>query len=328
VPGGLYHVILRGNHRQPIFLAQSDRTMLDDVVAESLARFGARVHAYCWMTNHVHLAVQVADTPLGPLVQRIAGQYARRVQQRLPTTGHLFEGRYRAVLVDADDHLLRLTRYIHLNPVRAGMVSDPADYAWSGHRAYLGLADVPWLTTDFTLRGLGANVASARRAYAKVIALGGDPEDSVQYSRGVPGDCRVLGPDGFLKQLAARRAQARARRPEPGRGSDQDRPSLEQLVREVAAECGISVAAMTSASRSAPLTRARCAVAERALACGVASLSAVARRLNRSHSSLCEALERTRRRRLAAEQPGPADPAGAMGASDPTDPTDPTTGTS
>lgn len=316
VPGGLYHVILRGNHRQPIFLAPSDRTMLDDLVAESLARFGARVHAYCWMTNHVHLAVQVADTPLGPLVQRIAGQYARRVQQRLPTTGHLFEGRYRAVLVDADDHLLRLTRYIHLNPVRAEMVSDPADYPWSGHRAYLGLADVPWLTTDFTLRGLGANVASARRAYARVIALGGDPEDSVQYSRGVPGDCRVLGPDRFLKQLAARQAKARARRPEPGRGSDHDRPSLEQLVHEVASECGISVAAMTSASRSAPLTHARCVVAERALARGVASLSAVARHLNRSHSSLCEALERTRRRRLAAERPGPADP------------TDPTTGTS
>ena len=316
VSGGLYHVILRGNHRQPIFLAPSDRTMLDDLVAESLARFGARVHAYCWMTNHVHLAVQVADTPLGPLVQRIAGQYARRVQQRLPTTGHLFEGRYRAILVDADDHLLRLTRYIHLNPVRAGLASDPADYAWSGHRAYLGLADVPWLTTDFTLRGLGANVASARRAYAKVIALGGDPEDSVQYSRGVPGDCRVLGPDRFLQQLAARQAPARARRPEPGRGSDHDRPSLEQLVHEVSTECGISVAAVTSASRSAPLTRARCAVAERALACGVASLSAVARRLNRSHSSLCEALARTRRRRLAAERPGP------------TDPTDPTTGTS
>ena len=326
VPGGVYHVVLRGNHRQPIFLAPSDRGMLDDLVAESLVRFGARVHAYCWMTNHVHLAIQVADTPLGPLAQRIAGRYARRLQQRLPTTGHLFEGRYRAVLVDADDHLLRLTRYIHLNPVRAGMVTDPADYPWSGHRAYLGLAHVPWLTTNFTLRVLGANLASARRAYSRMIALGGDPEDSRDFSRGAPADCRVLGPDRFLKRLATKRVETRVRSGPPGRGPaagsglelrlalGHDRPSLEQLLHKVAAECGVSVAAMTSASRSPVLTRARCAVAERALACGVASLSAVARRLNRSHSSLCEALERTRRR--AAERSGRADP------------TDPTTGTS
>jgi len=320
VPGGLYHVALRGNHRQPIFLAPSDRKMLDDLVAETLARFGARVHAYCWMTNHVHLAVQVADTPLGPLVQRIAGQYARRLQQRLPTTGHLFEGRYRAVLVDADDHLLRLTRYIHLNPVRAGIVTDPVRYPWSGHRAYLGLADVPWLTTDFTLRVLGANVASARRAYARMVALGGDPEDSLEFRRGVSGDHRVLGPDRFLTQLAVKRVEARGQNGPVG----QDRPSLEQLIDEASAECGVSVAAMMSASRSPALTRARCVVAERAIACGAASLSAVARRLNRSHSSLCEALERSRRRR-AADRPTPADPSGAT---DVPDPTDPTTGTS
>lgn len=119
----------------------------------------------------------------GPLVQRIAGRYARRLQRRLPTTGHLFEGRYRAVLVDADDHLLRLTRYIHLNPLRAGMVADPANYPWSGHLACLGIEDVPWLTTDLTLRVLGADVTSARRAYARMIALGGDPDDSVQNAR-------------------------------------------------------------------------------------------------------------------------------------------------
>ena len=92
------------------------------------------------MSNHLHLALQVADAPLGPIVRRIAGVYARRIQQRLPTTGHLFERRYRSVLVDADTHLLRLVRYIHLNPLRAGLVADPADYPWSGHRAYLGLS--------------------------------------------------------------------------------------------------------------------------------------------------------------------------------------------
>jgi REP element-mobilizing transposase RayT len=286
VPGGVYHVILRGNHRQAVFIEPSDRAMLDDLVAETLERFDARAHAYCWMTNHMHLALQVADAPLGPIVRRIAGVYARRIQRRLPTTGHLFERRYRSVLVDADAHLLRLVRYIHLNPLRAGLVADPADYPWSGHRAYLGLASVPWLTTEFTLRLLGTNRNSARRAYSRLISAGGDPDDSAQFSRGMPGDTRVLGDDGFLARVSATR-----KRPPP-KGSCP--PTLEQLIATVAKNAGCTVEALASASRARAVVDARCQVAERALASGVASISEIARRLNRSHSSLIEAVQRRR----------------------------------
>ena len=293
VPGGLYHVVLRGNHRQPIFHEPSDRTLLEDLVAEGLERFGARVHAYCWMTNHVHLAVQVADTPLGPLMQRIASQYARRLQQRVPTTGHLFERRYRAVLVDADAHLLRLTRYIHLNPVRAGLVTDPAAYPWSGHRAYLGLGRVPWLSTEFVLRILGADIPSARRAYQHLLSLGSDPDDSAQFNRGTAGDGRVLAGDRFGETAVSRLRAGRDPAAADGDGAD----PLEQLIAETAAELGVSADAMGSAARTRALAHARCIVAERARAAGLASVSTIARRFNRSHSSLFEALERRRRRR-------------------------------
>ncbi len=286
VPGGVYHVILRGNHREPIFGEPADRDMLDALVAETLERYGARAHAYCWMSNHLHLALQIADAPLGPIVRRIAGVYARRIQRRLPTTGHLFERRYRSVLVDADTHLLRLVRYIHLNPLRAGLVADPADYPWSGHRAYLGLAAIPWLTTDFTLRLLGTNRHSARRAYARLISSGGDPDDSARFSRGMSADTRVLGDDGFL----ARVTTTRKRIPQTG----SSRPTLEQLVSAAAKEAGCTVEALASASKARALADARCHVAERALADGVASISEIARRLNRSHSSLIEALQRRR----------------------------------
>jgi len=286
VPGGVYHVILRGNHRQAIFTEPSDRQMLDALVAETLERFDARAHAYCWMTNHMHLALQVADAPLGPIVRRIAGVYARRIQQRLPTTGHLFERRYRSVLVDADTHLLRLVRYIHLNPLRAGLVADPVDYPWSGHRAYLGLTSIPWLTTDFTLRLLGTNRSSARRAYARLISAGGDPDDSAQFSRGMPGDTRVLGDDGFLARVTATRKRVPLTRP--------SRPTLEQLIDAAAKEAGCTVEALASASKTRAVADARCRVTERALAAGVASISEIARRLNRSHSSLIEALQRRR----------------------------------
>jgi len=285
VPGGVYHVILRGNHRQPIFHEPSDRAMLDGLVADSLGRFGARAHAYCWMTNHVHLAVQVADAPLGNIMQRIASQYARRLQWQLPTTGHLFERRYHAILVDADAYLLRLTRYIHLNPVRAGLVRDPADYPWSGHRAYLGLASLPWLTTDFALAMLGRDIDAARQAYIQLVALGCDANDSKQFCRGEPGDCRLLGADDFI---AAATEKATRRRP-------RDPQTLEQLILDVAAELGVSSAELASESRTQRATHARCVVAERALSGGVATITTVARRLNRNHSSLCEALERHRR---------------------------------
>ena len=286
VPGGVYHVILRGNHRQPVFTAPGDRVMLDALVAETLERFNARVHAYCWMSNHLHLALQVADTPLGPIVRRVAGVYARRIQQRLATTGHLFERRYRSVLVDADAHLLRLVRYIHLNPLRAGLVADPAEYPWSGHRAYLGLASVPWLTTDFTLRLLGSHRARARLAYSRLIAAGGGPDDSALFTRGMPADTRVLGDDGFLARVTAIRARTRA--------SNSSWPTLEQLIAATAEESGCTPEAMASTSKARAATDARCLVAQRALTAGIASLSEVARRLNRSHSSLIEALQRRR----------------------------------
>ena len=100
VPAAFYHVTLRGNHRQDIFFSPTDRSLLSRIVAEVIPHYGARLHAYCWMTNHVHLLVQVGDTPLGRIMLRIASRYARELQAQFHTTGHLFERRYHAVLVD------------------------------------------------------------------------------------------------------------------------------------------------------------------------------------------------------------------------------------
>src|SRR5688500_17648376 len=116
VPGGCYHVILRGNHREPLFGSTADRDRLAALVAEALLAHNARVHAFCWMTNHLHALVQISDRPLGKLVQRIAVRYAKHRHRQMRTSGHLFERRYRAWLIDADAYFLTLLRYIHLNP--------------------------------------------------------------------------------------------------------------------------------------------------------------------------------------------------------------------
>ena len=136
-PGALYHAILRGNSGQTIFFDDNDRTRFYLLIQEGVERFGHRIHAFCLMTNHVHLAIQIADNSLSRILQNLSFRYTRWVNWRQGKTGHLFQGRYKAVLIDADTYLQELTRYIHLNPVRAGMVRETYKYPWSSYRAYL-----------------------------------------------------------------------------------------------------------------------------------------------------------------------------------------------
>ena len=151
MPGGIYHVMLRGNGGQGIFFSSEDRGECYRLLADGTRRFGYRVHAYCLMTNYLHLAVEVGRIPLSRGMQNLAFRYTRWINRREKRMGHLFQGRYKALLVDRDAYLLELVRYIHLNPVRAGLMEEPSDYPWSGHRTYLGKDQVAWLSTDWVL---------------------------------------------------------------------------------------------------------------------------------------------------------------------------------
>ncbi len=174
VVGGIYHVILRGNARSPIFFCEQDCDYLNEIVADGLRRYECRLHAFCWMTNHLHAAIQVADRPLSDLMCWLAARYARHINRSLNRTGHLFERRHRAELVADDEYLLNLVRYIHLNPVNAGMVDDPGDYIWSSHRAYLGVSNLDWLTTRAVLSCFGESSSKARRQYRAFMSYNAD----------------------------------------------------------------------------------------------------------------------------------------------------------
>jgi REP element-mobilizing transposase RayT len=207
IPNACYHVILRGNHQQAIFFLDTDRTLFERYVGDACGRSGARIHAYCWMTNHVHLLVQVADKPLGIFMQHVGTRYARAAQVRVDTTGHLFQNRYQALLVDVDAYFLELLRYIHLNPVRGGLVADPADYPWSSHRAYLGMPGASdeaakWLATDFGLRLLGAGDPDrARSKLRRFVAAGLRAPRNPLYSEGPAKGPRVLGSAAFVQSV-------------------------------------------------------------------------------------------------------------------------------
>lgn len=169
VDGGIYHVIMRGNAREPIFFDGDDRHQLNRLIGEGLDRYDCRLHAFCWMTNHIHAAIQVADRPLSGFMCWTASQYARFVNRKLSRTGHLFERRHQTVLVRDDAYLLELVKYIHLNPVRAGLVASPERYPWSSHRGYLGTQNIEWLTTRGVLSCFAASIAVARERYREFM---------------------------------------------------------------------------------------------------------------------------------------------------------------
>ncbi|MGH8175685.1 MAG: transposase [Steroidobacter sp.] len=282
VPGAFYHVTLRGNHRQDIFFAADDRKRFEGILAPVVERFAARVHAYCWMTNHVHILIQVSNKPLGALIQRVAGQYARQLQKGFNTTGHLFERRYHAVIVDADAYLLELVRYIHLNPVRAKLVDEPDRYLWTSHHAYLGSRQVGWLHTEFVLSLFHADPARAREGYEAFIrsAAGGQVSSISPLGELNENDRRILGDDDFLGRIHAAAWQPPSRK------------TIDELLEEATQRFGISRNRLIASGRARLPAKARAWVAYRAVTLRIASLAYVAALFDRDESTLRESVER------------------------------------
>ena len=269
VPGGFYHVTLRGNHRQTIFYRPAHRRILECIVREAIARFDASVHAYCWMTNHIHLLIQVGESELGRIMLRIASRYARFVQARFDTTGHLFERRYHALLVDEDAYLITLLRYIHQNPLKAGIASSLASYPWSSHHTYAGTRRQSWLTTGFALGMLHSDYSKAVRAYLRLVEVPVATDDLVPH----PDDPRVLGDDRFLQKLRQSYTAPSVH-------------SFDELVAEACTRFSIDQQRLQSAGKERAAASARAWLAHQAVESRVATICEVARRLNRHEASI------------------------------------------
>src|SRR4030042_35639 len=137
-PGALYHVTARGNARQDIFLDDDDRLLFCSVLERVVSRFHLLLHAYCLMNNHYHLLVETPEGNLSKGMRQINGVYTQQLNRRYNRVGHVLQGRYKAILVDKDNYLLELSRYVVLNPVRAGLVKQPSRWAWSSYHAMVG----------------------------------------------------------------------------------------------------------------------------------------------------------------------------------------------
>lgn len=283
VPDGVYHAILRGNHRQAIFFEAADYHRFESILVEALVCYRYRLHAYCWMTNHIHMAIQVSDRPLGHLMQLVASRYARLTQREIPTTGHFFERRYHATLVACDEYLMALTRYIHLNPVRAGLAGAPNEYRWSSHAAYMGVAAPAWLTTELILGLFGGRPGDARESYRRFVEVAPGNEELDRVRHGWPDEARSAAGVSLTGALLSV--------PPP-----RFRRSLDQIVALEIARRGISLADLVGPSKLRVLSAARADIARQALSEGAATLSELASQFNRSPPAMSRLLRAARSR--------------------------------
>jgi REP element-mobilizing transposase RayT len=225
-PGALYHITSRGNAGQAIFLADQDRLSFLEILAQLVKRYRFRCYAYCLMDNHYHLLLETPQGNLSRGMRQLNGVYTQAFNRRHRRSGHLFQGRYKAILVEKESYLLELARYIVLNPVRAGLVKHLGRWKWSSYRATAGLEEPPsFLEAGWILAQFAPEPERARRAYRRFVAQGKGVEVWSELKGGV-----LLGGEAFVERLAPLlREKLSEREMIPWRERIPVRPSLEEL---------------------------------------------------------------------------------------------------
>lgn len=181
IPGQPQHIIQRGNNRQVIFAAEADYQFFRDAIIEAAGRFGLAIHAYVWMTNHIHLLATPTDADsISKTFQSAGRKYVQYFNYTYQRSGTLWEGRYRATVVDSEPYMLSIMRYIELNPVRAGMVAHPRDYPWSSHRRYAYGDSGPnlnWLIEPDQYLNIGRIGEARRQGYRDLFKASIDADE-------------------------------------------------------------------------------------------------------------------------------------------------------
>jgi putative transposase len=169
-PGAFYHVTSRGNERKMVFQSTRDREKYLSYLGSAHDRYGAIIHAYCLMGNHYHLLLETPRGNLSQILHHINGAYTTYFNIKRDRSGHLFQGRFKGILVEKDAYCKELSRYVHLNPVRAGLVKSPSEYPWSSYRCFIGREKrSDWLTTELILGDFGGEGRKGYRRYREYV---------------------------------------------------------------------------------------------------------------------------------------------------------------
>lgn len=213
LPGQPHHVILRGNNRQAIFYSDLDRQQMLAMLAEVSTQYSVAIHAYVLMDNHFHLLLTPpAADALSRMMQALGRRYVGWFNARHQRSGTLWEGRFRAGLIEGERHLLACMRYIELNPVRAGLCAEPAQWPWSSAAHHLGVTRQPLITEHGQYWSLGNTPFEREHAYREFLAQGVPSQEQFQYTEAVLRG-RPVGSPAFLKPLATDHAKVVTQRP-------------------------------------------------------------------------------------------------------------------
>lgn len=235
-PGAYYHVMSRGNEQKEIFKSQRDREKFLEYLASASHRYGAVIQTFCLMSNHYHLLLETPEGNLPQIMRHINGAYTTYFNIKRKRSGHLFQGWYKAILVEADSYAAELSRYIHLNPVRVGLAEKPEDYPWSSYRSYVGKSrPAEWLKTEFILSYFGQSKTKAGIRYRRFVEelQGRDYDSPLHKAIGAA----VLGTSEFIERITENHLNKRRHEKDlPALRHLISRPTPEQILKAVEKE--------------------------------------------------------------------------------------------
>jgi putative transposase len=241
-PGAFYHITARGNERKKIFLNDRDREKFLSYLGSATERYGAAIHVYCLMGNHYHLLLETPSGNITAIMHHINGAYTTYFNIKRNRSGHLLQGRYKAILVDVDEYAEELSRYIHLNPVRAGVVAKPEEYRWSSYQDYIGQRKgEEWLHQELVLGFFDNTQLGARHNYRKFVEIAIGQKNESPWSNIM--HSTFLGGQEFIAQIKEKHiGEDKSASDIPALKSLKSRPSMEQIQKEVASLIGLKPA--------------------------------------------------------------------------------------
>lgn len=223
-PGAFYHITSRGNEQKDIYKSNRDREKFLNYLESATKRYDAVIHAYCLMDNHYHLLLERPSGNLSRIMAYINSAYTSYFNIKRKRFGHLFQGRYKAILIEADEYAKELSRYIHLNPVRAKLAETPEQYEWSSYCYYTGRKKAPeWLNMDFILGYFGMEVSEAKKNYKNFVGI----LINQQYESPLKNviSSTILGTQGFVELIKDKYL--------PAQKEGRDIPALKTLSRKI-----------------------------------------------------------------------------------------------
>ncbi len=281
-PGALYHVISRGNQRQRVFRDDQDHRRFETLLSEAVKGHALTLYAYVMMPNHFHLLLEVSRAPLSKAMQSLLYRYTYYYNRRYRKIGHLFQGRYKAIVCDRDSYLMELIRYLHLNPVRAGVVKDPRQYRWSSHGEYLRGRSDHGIAVDQGLKLWGAQRGQALKAYQGFMSDGrgaGHQEGYYEVK-----EQRYLGDEKFVEDVHQAVDDQERSRPV--------RITMADVIQAISADAGVASGVILNKGRGRKESRLRAEAAYVGREVGGIGLTEAAKYLGRDPSTMSLALTR------------------------------------